>query len=100
MGSGSVASTMAGGRGTPLGTREKRFALSFGFTIESEIRCSKGLSRASSNICVSCVVCVCMYVCGVCVCMCVVCVCVCVVCVWCVCGVCVVCVCDMCGVCV
>ena len=61
---------MAGGRGTPLGMREKRFALSFGFTIESEIRCSKGLSRASSNICVSCVVCVC----GMCGVVCVVCV--------------------------
>ena len=47
MGSGLLASMMAGGRGTPLGTREKRFVLSFGFKIESEIRCSRGLSRAS-----------------------------------------------------
>ena len=67
MGSGLLASMMAGGRGTPLGTREKRFVLSFGFKIESEIRCSRGLSRASSNSCVCVCVCVCARVC-VCVC--------------------------------
>ena len=58
MGSGLLASMMAGGRGTPLGTRENRFVLSFGFKIESEIRCSRGLSRASSNSCVCVCVCV------------------------------------------
>ena len=63
MGSRLLASMMAGGRGTPLGTREKRFVLSFGFKIESEIRCSRGLSRASSNSYVCVCVCVCEDVC-------------------------------------